>query len=191
MKTILLSFILITNQPNGLTVPEARASAKIAVEKLNTLTPYKFKLLKIIRMKDPFRNTTDYFERLGKWNKLMAKKRNAATYIHVWDKPSDPTTAGIAYFCDPVVKKGQVSISRNVSFDVDYNTSIKNFPGLTAAHEIGHQLGFTHVGIHDDYMISIMDEDLFWYRFARNLKRFLFYDKVDALKEFGCAINAR
>lgn len=190
MKEILLTFILIVNQPNCLTVPEAKKAQAIAVAKLNTLSPYKFKS-RLIRMRDPFPDTNKGIERLVAWNNYFLANKSRATYIHVFDVARDERLAGIAFLCQPVKRTNQVSITMQRFAEVGkYKTTIT---GIAAAHEIGHQLGFQHVGIFggDSSWVSIMDEALFQYRFVRHVRRFFFVDKPDALEEFGCKENFR
>lgn len=186
MKTVLLTFILIVNQPNGLTVPEARKAQAIAVQKLNTLTPYKFKS-RLIRMRDPFPNEDNGVLRLIAWNNYFLRKKTRATYIHVLDVARDSELAGIAFKCQPVTKKNQVSISMQRFGDV--GKSKITITAMTMAHEVAHQLGFDHVGIWGGKLISIMDEGLFAYRFVRSVKRFFFVDKPEVLDQMGCEVN--
>lgn len=190
MNEILLTFVLIVGQPNGLTVPEARKAQQIAVDKLNTLTPYTFKS-RLIRMRDPFPDTNKGIERLVAWNNYFNRKKSRATYIHVLDVARDERLAGIAFLCQSVKRKNQASISMQRFAEVGkYKTTIT---GIAAAHEIGHQLGFQHVGIFGggNSWISIMDEALFQFRFVRHVRRFFFYDKVSDLEYLDCKQNFR
>jgi hypothetical protein len=185
---ILLSFVLVTNQPNGLTVPEAKKSMEITVAKLNTLSPYKFRAGRLRRIRDPFPDKHTGLDRIVAWNNYFNRRRTSATYIHVFDVNRDPKLAGLAFLCQPLKRKNQVSISMQRFAEVGkYKTTPT---GISAAHEIGHQLGFDHVGVYwDTNHISIMDEALYAYRFVKHVRRFFFYDMPDVLGEFGCSVN--
>lgn len=161
----------------------------IAVAKLNTLTPYKFRATRLKRMRDPFPDSDSGIDRIYAWNKYFMRKTGGANYIHVFDVARDPRLAGLAFHCQPLKSRRQVSISMQRYAEV--GKYIATPTGITAAHEIGHQLGFDHVGLWGDTSeISIMDEALFAYRFVRHVRRFFFYDMPDVLAEFGCEENA-
>jgi hypothetical protein len=187
VKTILLTFILIVNQPNGLTVPEARKAQQIAVDKLNTLHPFKFRATRLMRMRDPFPDTSSGIDRIYAWNNYFRRKSGGANYIHVFDVNRDPRLAGLAFVCQPVRLRRQVSITMQRFAEVGkYKTTPT---GISAAHEIGHQLGFDHVGLWEEKYISIMDEALYSYRFVKHVRRFFFVDMPDVLGELGCSVN--
>lgn len=187
--TILVSFILVVGQPDGMTVPEARKASTIAIEKLNTLSPLRFKSLGVTRMRDPFVGESDGYRRLAFWNKKFAKNKGAANYVHVFDRTKVEGLSGIAYECQPSTKRGQFSLTFNPASED--GTSLVVYNGIVAAHEIAHQVGFQHVTAYLKSLISIMSFDLWWYRFTRHASKFFFYDGVDALPEFGCKVNFR
>lgn len=183
MKTILLTFILIVNQPNGLTVPEAKQAVKVAVAKLNTLsTKVRFRAMSLKRMRDPFDDSNGYI-RIAKWNNYFMRRHSAANYIHVFDVNRDVTLAGVAYLCQPFSKRKQVSIT------MQQRDGTPTYHGVAAAHEIGHQLGFDHVAFYFDDYVSIMDWDLFAYRLLRHARRFAFADPMEDLEYFDCKAN--
>ncbi len=182
-NTILLSFILVVGQPNGMTVPEARKAMEVAVDKLNTLKPYTFKALSLIRMRDPFMDKDEGAERLVAWNNYFTRRHNAATYIHVFDVNRDTRIAGVAFHCQSLKRRKQVSVSLN-------KESSLTFKGIVAAHEIGHQLGFEHAGVYDKPW-SIMDEFIYMFKNIRHTRWFAFVDRISDLKYMGCKENGR
>ena len=188
MKAILISFLLVINQPDGLTTTQAIRAGRIAVRKLNTLTPYRFIYKGVKTVEDPFPKTLDGVSRLKNWNAFVKETKTDSTYVHVFDAWTDKRFKGLAYQCQPLKNKKQVSITMPLAVEKGVDTSL--FAGVSAAHEIGHQIGFPHVGFEgEEEKISIMDEFLSVYRFITNIKNFIFYDKVKDLKELGCKVN--
>jgi hypothetical protein len=165
-------------------VPEARKVVKVAVDKLNTLsTKVKFKALPLRRMRDPFPTENSGYRRIAKWNNYFMRRHNAGNYIHVFDVDRDMELAGVAFLCQPMHRRKQVSLTFP-----QLDTSIA-YRGAATAHETGHQLGFDHVSFFDGSEISIMDWSLYAYRFVRHARRFLFIDDMSVLDQLDCKVN--
>ncbi len=190
MNEILISFVLITNLTFGMSTADAKKASIVSVQKLNTLKPFKFKASRIIKMRDPFPFELDGYKRLAMINSRIQRiNRIRGNYVTVIDRSDIAGLLGIAYMCQPRELRKQASLVFHPR-DVNNKADAK-FTGIIAAHETGHQIGFPHVNIFDKFFISIMSFDISAYRYiSTQLKRFVFYDKPDALAEFNCSQNS-
>ncbi len=189
MNEILISFILVINAPSPMTMTEAKKASVVSIQKLNTLYPFKFKASRIIKMRDPFPDEVDGYKRLPLLNSRIQRSNTVkGTYATVFDRGDIKGILGLAFLCQSLDLKKQVSLV--VPSTDAKGIPLPRFTGLVAAHETGHQLGFPHVSIFDNFFISIMSFDLAKYRYIpMTLKRFIFYDKTDLLPELNCKQN--
>jgi len=212
---VVVAFVLVVGGPYGhtaMTIGAANKAANITLQKLNTLTNepgkpvLKFKGGKVIKIRQRYVGrikASDVYRRGAAYMRYVQKAANIkANYVHVWDTDLDnenlepnavdengnpfiSLARGFAYFCQDRRKK---SVSYSIAPAKEDGKFLTVFNGVSAAHEIAHMLGFDHVTVFDDG-VSIMDEDLYAYRFVTDPKFFYFYDQLDALPFFECKIN--
>jgi len=215
LNEVSIAFLHVVGGPYGdtaMSMGSARKAAKIAMQKLNTLTNEKGKPVlkfiggKVIKIRQRYVGrikASDVYRRGAAYMRYVEKASNIrANYVHVWDTDLDwknlepnavdengnPTISlahGWAYLCQNRRKK---YASYSITSAKEDGHVLTVFNGIMAAHEIGHLLGFDHVTVFWDG-VSIMDENIALYRYVTDPDIFYFYDQLDSLPFFQCSIN--